>query len=565
MKPEHVYLIDGSGFIFRAFYGLPPMTRGDGTPVNAVFGFTKMVMKLVEDTDADHIAVIFDTKRKTFRNDIYAEYKANRDAPPEELVPQFDLVRQATDALNIARVEMEGFEADDLIATYARQAVEAGADVTIVTSDKDMMQLVTDKISIFDAMKNRKISHDEVIEKFGVAPDKVVDVQALAGDSSDNVPGVRGIGIKTAALLINEYGDLDTLLERAGEIKQPKRRESLINEADMARVSRDLVTLKNDVPAEATLESFVTTKPNKETLLAFLLEQSFRTLANKLDNSMEASSPSEAGDAGQASPEKPKTVEKSYSLVQDIAALQGWVDKIYQHGSVTIDTETTSLDSMQAELVGVSLSCVPGEACYIPLAHRKAEVQASLFGDLEGDDASSDDQIEQIPLSDAIALLKPMLADPSILKIGQNIKYDMQVLSRYDVTMESIDDTMMLSYVLDVGLGSHGMDAMALRHLDMETIKFKEVVGSGKSQITFDLVALDKALDYAAEDADITQRLYEMLKPRLVEDSLVTVYETLERPLIPILERMERTGIIVDRDALSTLSTDFAARMIALE
>ena len=560
MKPEHVYLIDGSGFIFRAFYGLPPMTRGDGTPVNAVFGFTKMVMKLVKDTDADHIAVIFDTKRKTFRNDIYSEYKANRDAPPEELVPQFALVREATDALNIARVEMDGFEADDLIATYAKQAVEAGAEVTIVTSDKDMMQLVNDKVSIYDAMKNRMIKHDEVIEKFGVAPDKVIDVQSLAGDSSDNVPGVRGIGIKTAALLINEYGDLDTLLERAEEIKQPKRRESLINEADMARVSRKLVTLKNDIETEISLESFAKASPDKSVLISFLQEQSFRTLVTQIENTLEDGEKA-SSDSKTVTP--PSDVVKSYTLVQDVDALQGWIDKIYHFGSVTIDTETNSLDSMQADLVGVCLSCVAGEACYIPIAHRKAEVQASLFGDEEAE--ATQDEIKQIPLDTVISMLKPVLEDPSILKIGQNIKYDMQVLARYGVEMVALDDTMLLSYVLEGGLGGHGMDALALRHLDMETIKFKDVTGSGKNKITFDLVALDVALDYAAEDADITGRLYELLKPRLVQDRMVTVYETLERPLIPVLNAMEREGILVDRDFLSALSADFAIRIADLE
>ncbi len=577
MKPEHVYLIDGSGFIFRAFYGLPPMSRADGTPVNAVFGFTKMVMKLIRDTDADHLAVIFDTKRKTFRNDIYTEYKANRDAPPDDLIPQFELVRQATDALNIARVEMDGYEADDLIATYARQAVEAGADVTIVTSDKDMMQLVNDKVCIYDAMKNRMIRHDEVIEKFGVAPDKVIDVQSLAGDSSDNIPGIRGIGIKTAALLINEYGDLDTLLERAGEVKQPKRRESLINEADMARVSRELVTLKQDIDTETPLSNFAKAEPDKLTLLTFLHEQAFKTLANQIDSSMSAAAGATdatgaTGATGASGSETtsqtapaPATIEKKYSLVQDIDALQGWIDTIYKHGFVTIDTETNSLDSMQADLVGISLSCVAGEACYIPLAHRKPETQGSLFGEMDDDNNDQADAIIQIPMGDAVSLLKPMLEDPSILKIGQNIKYDIQILARYDMEMVSIDDTMLLSYVLDGGLGTHGMDALASRHLEMETIKFKEVVGSGKSQITFDLVPLDKACDYAAEDADITGRLHALLKPRLVEDRMVTVYETLERKLVPVLDTMERHGILVDRQFLSDLSTDFASRMAALE
>ncbi len=568
------------------------MVRGDGTPVNAVFGFTKMILKLVEDTDADHICVVFDTKRKTFRSDIYPEYKANRDAPPEELIPQFALVREATDAMHLARIEMEGFEADDLIATYSRLAREAGADVTIVSSDKDLMQLVDDKVTMYDAMKNRRIGPDEVAEKFGVAPNRVVDVQALAGDSSDNVPGVRGIGVKTAAQLINEYGDLEAVLSRAGEIKQPKRRESLINEADAARISRQLVLLRDDVPVETGLEDFALKTPDPEKLLNFVTENGFRSLSAKLQSQhgIVAKSPTAhaAGDdapVGQTAPRPQSTTDTSalmaargegkYELVQDVEALKVWIARIYETGSVAVDTETTSLDSMTADLVGVSLSCEPGVACYIPLGHRDgggepAAAQGAF--DLGDADTGDDDDSgtgnllpDQIALDDAIALLKPVLEDPSILKIGQNIKYDMQILVRYGIDVTCVDDTMLLSYVLEGGLHGHGMDAMALRNFDYETIKFKSVVGSGKSQLTFDRVALDAALDYAAEDADITWRLHALMKPQLALDKVVRVYETLERPLIGILDRMERYGIKVDAAELKALSSDFATRLAALE
>jgi len=569
------------------------MSKSDGTPTNAVFVFTKMLLKLVDDTDADYIAVVFDTKRKTFRNDIYPEYKANRDAPPEELIPQFPLVRDATRAFNISCVELEGYEADDLIATYARQAAARGAEVTIVSSDKDLMQLVDDKISMMDPMKATLIGHDQVVEKFGVAPDKVVDVQALAGDSTDNVPGVRGIGIKTAAQLINEYGDLDTLLERAEEIKQPKRRESLINEADMARLSRELVRLKDDVPLEVPLEDFAKRKPDAGPVFAFLQEMEFKSLVSSVANrygleappSPDSSEPATgdaassedtkatakpSGDAGHTGGVDINPKETTYTLVRTLDDLKDWIARAYKEGSITIDTETTSTDSMQANLVGVSLSVVPGEACYIPLTHRTPEAQGGF--DFDGDADKENDGggtagllPDQIPLQDALDTLKPMLEDPSILKIGQNLKYDIQVLARYGVTISPIDDTMLLSYVLDGGLHGHGMDALAEIHLGLDTIKFKDVAGSGKSQVTFDLVSLDKALDYAAEDADITGRLHRKFKPRLVRDRMTTVYETLERPLIPVLERMEREGIKVDAQQLKALSDDFEKRMAELE
>lgn len=556
---KHVFLIDGSGFIFRAFHAVRPLTRPDGTPVNAVFGFTQMLTKLVQDTDADHIAVVFDKARRTFRNDIYPEYKAHRPDPPEELIPQFALVREATRAFNIAAVDMDGFEADDLIATYARQARARGAKVTVVSSDKDLMQLVGDGITMFDAMKNRVIGPDEVREKFGVGPEKVIEVQALAGDSSDNVPGVAGIGVKTAAQLIGEYGDLETLLERAGEIKQPKRRESLIEQADAARVSRDLVTLRTDVPVTVPLESFAVRKPEAGPVLSFLKEQGFNSLIPKWESRLGKAPESSGAPAPDAPPEKVR-----YELIQDEDALKSWIAGAHKQGFVAVDTETTSLDAMEAELVGVSLALVPGQACYIPLGHKTPAVQGAL--DLgNGGSIPAEDVPRQIPRDRALALLGELLADDSVLKIGQNIKYDMQVFENAGVSLRTVDDTMVLSHVLEGALHGHGMDELAALHFGYETIKYKEVVGTGKARVTFDLVPLDKALDYAAEDADITLRLHGLLKPRLAAEHMVTVYETLERPLIPILERMERWGIKVDAAELRRLSEDFTARMGDLE
>ncbi len=556
---EHVFLVDGSGFIFRAYHALPPMTAPDGTPTNAVFGFTKMLMKLVEDTEADFVAVIFDRARKTFRNDIYPEYKAHRPPAPDDLIPQFELVRKATEALNVPAIDMDGFEADDLIATYARQARERGAEVTIVSSDKDLMQLVDDSVVLFDAMKNREIGPEQVMEKFGVAPDKVIDVQALAGDSSDNVPGVAGIGVKTAAQLIGEYGDLDTLLARAEEIKQPKRRQSLMEQADMARISRDLVTLRDDVPTTRTIDEMRKKAPDAETLLTFLRDLGFKSLATTVESRLGMPANGSNGAATQSS----AVLAPQYDLVQTLDQLQPWIKAAYATGVVAVDTETDALDAMGAGLVGVSLSTEAGRACYIPLAHVSAVPQGQL--DLGDGDGGGESAPEQIPLKDALAALKPMLEDPSILKVGQNIKYDIQVLGRYGVEVTPVDDTMLLSYVLDGGLHGHGMDDLARDFLDYDTIKFKDVAGTGKAQVSFDRVPLDKALDYAAEDADITLRLHGVFKPRLVAEHMVTVYETLERPLVPVLRDMERRGIKVDAGVLRDLSADFAARMDDLE
>ncbi len=529
------------------------MTRGDGTPVNAVYGFTSMVMKLAEDADADYIAVILDRARRTFRNDIYPDYKANRPPPPDDLIPQFALVREATRALNLACIDMDGFEADDLIATYARLAREAGHEVTIVSSDKDLMQLVGDGVVMVDAMKNRTIGPQQVVEKFGVGPERVIDVQALAGDSSDNVPGVPGIGVKTAAQLINQYGDLETLLARAGEIKQPKRRQALIEEADSARLSRRLVTLRDDVPVETPLEDLAARDPDPEVLAGFLRAQNFKSLLAKVEAQPTAAPP----------PARPAE-SGGYRLVQDVGALEAWIAEAFAAGVVAVDTETTSLDSMRAELVGVSLSLADGRACYIPLGHRSPASQGSL--DLGGEGGGEDGGApRQIPMDRALALLRELFEADSVLKVGQNIKYDIQVLARHGLSVGPVDDTMVLSYVLEGGLHGHGMDELARLHLDIETIKFKDVVGSGKNRLTFDLVPLEDALAYAAEDADVTGRLHRLLKPRLVAERLVTVYETLERPLIPILERMERHGVKVDAGELKRLSDDFTARLGDLE
>ncbi len=559
---KHIYLIDGSGYIFRAFFGIRPMTRPDGTPVNAVFGYTNMLIKLLNDHDSDGFAVIFDAGRESFRNEFYPEYKAQRPDAPEELIPQFALIREATRAFNLPSIEMKGYEADDLIATYAQQAKAAGVQVTIVSSDKDLMQLVEPGIALFDPMKNIPIGEEQVLEKFGVAPDRVIDVQALAGDSVDNVPGVPGIGIKTAAQLINEYGDLESLLSRAEEIKQPKRRQNLIEHAELARVSRRLVELKRDVPVDDDLSGFDRIDPDGPVLRAFLEENGFRSIIARLGEML-------GDDTAAVAEQDAGPTEAQYELVQTADALKRWIAAANKLGSVTVDTETTGLNAHRAELVGVSLSCEAGKACYIPLGHRSADSAATNTDqgglDLLAPQDKAEEAPEQIPLDEAIALLKPLLEDPGVLKIGQNIKYDMIILARYGIEMAPIDDTMLLSYVVEGGLHGHGMDDLAQLHLDYDTIKFKDVAGSGKSQVTFDKVPLDKALDYAAEDADITGRLHALLKPRLVTDQMTTVYETIERPLVPVLANMERTGIKVDRDVLRRMSNDFAQRLSELE
>ncbi|MEH6696978.1 MAG: DNA polymerase I [Hyphomonas sp.] len=557
-KDSHLYLVDASAYIFRAFHALPPLTRSsDGLPIGAVSGFCSMLFKLLEELKGPdrptHFACIFDASSHTFRNDMYDQYKANRSEPPEELRPQFPLVRRAAIAFAAHALELEGYEADDLIATYSRQAEAKGARVTIVSSDKDLMQLVSERVVMLDTMKNKTLGIEEVFEKFGVGPERVVDVQSLAGDSVDNVPGAPGIGIKTAAQLINEYGDVETLLERAGEIKQPKRRESLIENADQVRLSKQLVMLKDDVPVTLELDELAVADPDPDTLIAFLEEMEFRTITRRVRESMEMDG------AIEAAPPAEEPIDRSqYETVRDFERLEEWVARAMAQGYVAVDTETDSLDSVAANLVGVSLALAPGEACYIPLAH--VDPNAAGDGDMFGADPP-----RQIRMKDAMRALKPMLEDPSVLKIGQNIKYDDSVFASQGIRIAPIDDTMLLSYVLNAGKHNHGMDTLSERYLGHSPIPFKEVAGTGKQQVSFDRVALDKATEYAAEDADVTLRLWQTFKPKLHTEKVTTVYETLERPLVPVLAQMEREGIKVDRDQLSRLSADFSQRMAALE
>ena len=561
----HLHLIDGSAFIFRAYHALPPLTRkSDGLPIGAVSGFCNMLQKYVEGNhgpDAPtHIAVIFDKGSHTFRNDMYDRYKANREAMPEDLRPQIPLTRRATEAFNIACKEMEGYEADDIIATLSCQARDAGGRVTIISSDKDLMQLVGGGVEMLDAMKNARIDRDGVHEKFGVYPDRVVDVQALAGDSVDNVPGAPGIGIKTAALLINEYGDLDQLLARAEEIKQPKRRQTLIDHADQIRLSRDLVTLDCETPLEFTLDDLEVRDPEPDTLMAFLAEMEFRTLTKRIADALGVEAPTipdAPAKTTEAAPEAPSFDKAVYEKVGDAAGLQAWIDRIYERGYVAVDTETTSLNEMQARLVGISLAVEPGQACYIPVGHKAAGGD-DLFG--------SDDLAEgQMPMAEALDLLKSVLEDDSILKIGQNMKYDVKIFASLGIDVAPVDDTMLLSYAMHGGLHGHGMDTLSERYLGHTPIPIKPLLGSGKSARTFDRVPIEDAVRYAAEDADITLRLWQLFKMQLHRAQVTRVYERLERPMISVLSRMERSGIKVDRDTLSRMSNAFAQKMAGLE
>ncbi len=605
VKGSHVYLVDGSGYIFRAFHALPPLTRpSDGLPVGAVHGFCAMLWKLMAEAKLSdrptHIAVVFDTARDTFRTAIYEAYKTNRPPPPEELVPQFGLIREAVKAFNVACVEQDGYEADDLIATYATQAIEKGGDVTIVSSDKDLMQLIQPGIVMLDTMKNKRIGRDEVLERFGVEPDKVVEVQALSGDATDNVPGVPGIGVKTAAELIREYGDLDTLLSRAGEIKQPKRRERLTEFAEQARVSKELVRLKIDVPVEVAVERLGIQDPVADDLLGFLRRMEFSTLTRRIAEKLgaeippmpEKSAPSSkslhrpisrkagAGETDVAkAPEQaaagtpgavvvfaadaslvPPIDRSTYETVTTLDRLERWISDARSFGYFSMDTETTSRDPMQAELVGISMALPQGRACYVPLAHKPA-TDAFDFGDGSGP--------QQIPLRGALDALKPLLEDASVLKVGHNIKYDWLVLSRYGIELQAFDDTLLLSYALDGGRGNHGMDVLSERHLKHAAIPFDKVIehapGAKKNGKTFAGVPIDKATEYAAEDADVTLRLWTRFKPRLAAERMTTVYETLERPLVPVIASMERTGIKVDRNTLSRLSGQFSQSIARLE
>ncbi|MDB4244868.1 DNA polymerase I [Amylibacter sp.] len=565
-KGHHLHLIDGSGFIFRAYHALPPLTRkSDGLPVGAVSGFCNMLFKIIEDQKGSnaptHLVVVFDAKGKTFRSDIYPEYKMNRPPAPEDLIPQFPLTRDATRAFGLACIEQEGFEADDIMATLAVQAREAGGQVTIVSSDKDLMQLVGNGVEMYDAMKNKRIGPEQVEEKFGVAPNRVIDVQSLAGDSVDNVPGAPGIGVKTAALLINEYGDLDSLLERASEIKQPKRRETLIENADQIRTSRDLVTLKTDMEMDCDFDDFQVQAPDPEVVLKFLAEMEFRTMSARIANKLGVSAPEISSDRinneDQITEAEPISINtEKYELIDNVNDLNRWVTKIYQRGYVAVDTETTGLNDMIVDLVGICLSVEIGEACYIPVGHTNGE--DDLFGGASLCNG-------QINLDEALEILRPVLQDPSIIKIGQNVKYDTKIFARYDVNLAPVDDTMLLSYAINGGKHNHGMDYLSERYLNHKPISIKTLLGSGKSAITFDKVSINDAVNYAAEDADITLRLWKLFKPMLHESSVTKVYETLERPLIPVLAKMEMNGIKVDRNTLSRMSNNFAQSMSGLE
>ena len=565
-KGHHLHLIDGSAFIFRAYHALPPLTRkSDGLPVGAVAGFCNMLQRYVEGNNGPdaptHVAVIFDHSGKSFRNQMYDKYKANRPPTPEDLVPQFPLTRDATRAFNISCKEVEGFEADDIIATLATQARNAGGSCTIISSDKDMMQLVGGGVFMLDAMKNKLIGREGVVEKFGVYPERVVDVQALAGDSADNVPGAPGIGIKTAALLVNEFNTLEELLDRANEIKQPKRRESLLDNRAQIELSKRLVQLDCDMDLDFTLDDLEVMDPVPKDLLSFLAKMEFRTLTKRLAEQMGAEAPliesSVEAEQKNLSPKAPPIDAEKYETICDASALQKWIDSVYSRGYVAIDTETTGLNDMRADLVGISLCIEAGSAAYLPLRHRDGEVD-----DLFATDRLIEGQMDQ---TDALGMLKPMLEDPAIMKIGQNMKYDAKILARVGIKINPIDDTMLISYAQNGGLHNHGMNFLSERYLDHVPIPIKTLLGTGKSAITFDSVPIDEATRYAAEDADITLRLWQNLKPKLHLKKVTTVYETLERPLVPILVEMEMNGIKVDRDSLSRMSNGFAQKMAALE
>ncbi|SFJ40799.1 DNA polymerase I [Jannaschia pohangensis] len=564
-KGCHLHLIDGSAYIFRAFHALPPLTRkSDGLPVGAISGFCNMLDRYVENNSgadaATHVAVIFDKGSHTFRNDMYDQYKANRSEMPEDLRPQIPLTREATRAFNIACEEIEGFEADDIIATLACRAREAGGRVTILSSDKDLMQLVGDGVEMLDPMKNKRIDDDGVFEKFGVAPNRVVDVQALAGDSVDNVPGAPGIGIKTAAQLIQEFGSLEELLDRAEEIKQPKRRQTLIDNRAQIELSKKLVKLDCDMELPFGLDDLEIRDAVADDLLEFLNRMEFRTLTRRIADRLGKEPPAVIEAAPEADapdvPEDAPIDHATYEVVRDAEALQVWLDRIAATGVVAVDTETTSLDEMRADLVGISLATEPGVACYIPLAHRTGG------GDLFDSDALAPGQM---PMETALEMLRPMLEDPAVLKVGQNMKYDYKIFARLGILVDPIDDTMLLSYAQHGGLHGHGMDALADRYLNHQCIPIKDLIGSGKSQVTFDRVEIDRAAPYAAEDADVTLRLHRLLKPRLHRARVTQVYETLERPLVPVLARMEMAGILVDRQVLSRMSGTFAQKMAGLE
>jgi len=567
-KNSHVVLVDGSGYIFRAYHALPPLTRkSDGLPIGAVAGFSNMLFKLLQNQNDDdrptHFAVIFDKGSYTFRNDIFDQYKANRSETPEDLIPQFPLTRDATRAFGSPAIEMQGFEADDLIATYARQAEAKGARVTIISSDKDLMQLVSDKISMLDTMKNKQIGIPQVIEKFGMGPERVIEIQALAGDSVDNIPGVPGIGVKTAVVLLEQFGDLETLLQRCDEIPQKGRREKMMANIENARVSLELVTLKTDVDVEVPLEDLAVSDPDVDVLFDFLEEMQFRTLTNRVRAALgegetdglrkDDSKPQFEPPSEKVAPDNIIFDKSKYECVQTVERLEHWVKRCFEVPAIAVDLETDSLDSAAANMVGVCLAVADNEACYIPLGH------------VGGEDMFADDRPEQIDMDTALDILKPLLESESVLKVGQNFKYDLGVFQRYGINAAPYDDTMLISYSLAGGLHGHGMDYLSETHFGHKPISFKELAGTGKKQKTFDQLTLEEATPYAAEDADVTLRLWKFLKPKLVAEQVTTVYETLERPLPSVIASMENHGIKVDRAELARLSSMFAQKMAGLE
>ena len=545
-KTDHFYLIDGSGYIFRAYYALPPLTRkSDGLPTGAVSGFCSMLFKLLEDSKSNknlqkptHFAVIFDSARKTFRNEIYNDYKANRSEAPDDLVPQFEYIRKSVLAFNLPSVELNNYEADDLIATYVDQILKKGAKVTIVSSDKDLMQLFKKDVRIFDPMKNRFISDEDIKNKFGVESSKVIDVQALAGDSSDNVPGVPGIGVKTAAELINKYGTLEKLLDSAHEIKQNKRRETLIENKKKAEISKQLVTLKHNAPVDISLNEFKLKEIDKDKLYKFLREMEFNRLLSSAISAY--GEPNLKGIKNIKTKEDKKIDKIEYHLVNDPDEIEKWVKEAEEVGEVAVDTETSSLDPHQADLIGISLSSKIGKACYIPIGHNSKK---------------------NVSLDIILKKLKPLLEDPSVKKIGQNIKFDFIVLSKHGINLSSIEDTMLMSYVLDAGKNRHNMDILSEIHFNHKTISFKDLVGTGKKQIKFSEVSLEKAKDYAAEDADITYRLFKKFQKSLKDEKMTTIYEVFEKPMIKILANMEMEGIKIDSKFLRVLSSKFTKKI----
>jgi DNA polymerase-1 len=555
----HLYLVDGSSFIFRAYHRLPPLTDPDGTPVNAVFGFTSMLWKLIEDLNRGesptHLAVVLDASKHSFRMDLYPDYKANRPEPPEDLVPQFPLIRDAVRAFSVPCIEETGIEADDIIACYAIAARAAGMKVTIVSSDKDLMQLVGNGVDMLDTMRDLRIDVPQVEEKFGVPPAKVGEVLALMGDSVDNIPGVRGVGPKTATQLIQQFGDVETLIARAAEIKRDKLREAILASTDDIRLSRKLVELKTDWPLPEPISDFALRDPPHEPLAAFFKKHGFRSLLAKLGKHIKVEHQGEGPPTppeDYAPPLLPVEHDR-YETVTTPDALDAWIAEATRLGTVAVDTETDNLDAMRANLVGVSLATAPNRACYIPLAHVAGD---GLLGATP----------QQLDRADALRRLQPLFEDPATLKIGQNVKYDMLVLARQGIAITPFDDTMLMSYALDAGKrNGHGMDALSANILGHAPIPFKQVAGSGKAQVTFDKVPLQEATHYAAEDADVTFRLWRHLKPRLWREKVTRVYERLERPLVPVLVRMERRGVKVDRAVLARLSADYAEGLARIE